>query len=108
MEYQKEELLEKFLDEIDFQIMLLGKNEITQQEFIDEIINQFSFISKEAKAYNAQPQKVNGYYIESNISNEAKITKLNELADKLDLDKSKFFIYTTLKGVITESEEDDD
>ena len=89
-------------------IINLSKDEDYKDYFIDEIINQFSFISKEAKAYNAQPQKVNGYYIESNISNEAKITKLNELADKLDLDKSKFFIYTTLKGVITESEEDDD
>jgi hypothetical protein len=47
MEYLKEELLEKFLDEIDFQIMLLGKNEITQQEFIDEIINLTNFYNYE-------------------------------------------------------------
>ena len=39
MEYTKEELLEKFLDEIDFQIALLDKNEITQTEFIEEIKN---------------------------------------------------------------------
>lgn len=39
MEYTKEELLEKFLDEIDFQIMLLDKNEITQTDFIEEIKN---------------------------------------------------------------------
>jgi hypothetical protein len=39
MEYTKEELLEKFLDEIDFQILLLDKNEITEMEFIEEIKN---------------------------------------------------------------------
>jgi hypothetical protein len=78
-------------------IINLSKDADYQDYFQEQNIHALSCFSKTAKSYNPQPQKVNGYFIESNSSNETKINKLEEIAEVLDLDKSKLRIFTTTK-----------
>ncbi len=78
-------------------IINLSKDEDYQDYFQEQNIHALSCFSKTPKSYNPQPQKVNGYFIESNSSNETKINKLEEIAEVLDLDKSKLRIFTTTK-----------
>lgn len=47
MEYETWELLEKFIDEIDFLILSLEQKKITNEEFIKEIKNYKTFYENE-------------------------------------------------------------